>query len=112
MIEQEIVKLLMPLFGEAVYPLRAPENAPLPHAVYQVITDLPVTSLLGRSGLDHYRVQISAWASTYGEAVSACTGAMAALERGILRPVFTVHGDDIDDGTGQYRRLFDLSFHA
>ncbi|WP_283149734.1 DUF3168 domain-containing protein [Silvimonas soli] len=112
MIEQQIVALLTPLFGEAVYPLRAPANAPLPHAVYQVISDLPVASLKGRSGLNHYRVQISAWAKTYGAAVSASADAMDALERGQLRPVFTVHGDDIDDDTGHYRRIFDLSFRA
>lgn len=87
----------------------APQAAPLPHVVWQVISGVP-EQVLDRPGIDNARVQIDCWAAT----ATACNGladaVRAALEDDGRNVMVSDNGDAYDADTQQYRRSFDFSF--
>lgn len=54
-------------FGDRFYPNVLPQNTTLPAAVYQVISDVPVNSLDGYSGLSNARLQVDVYHGTYAK---------------------------------------------
>ena len=60
MIGSSIVSLLSGVTAK-VYPLVAPQGTAYPYVVYQIISDVPTNDKDGRSRLDTYRLQLTAW---------------------------------------------------
>src|SRR5688572_32400459 len=54
--------------GERIYPMQAPQTAPLPRMVYQEISSVPLLSQDKFSGSQTSRLQITVHASDYGTA--------------------------------------------
>lgn len=54
--------------GNRVYALVLPQDIAYPAISYQRISNGPVNSLDGHSGLDYVRIQVDAWSTKYWEA--------------------------------------------
>lgn len=77
-IEGDLQALLAPLVSGRCYPIiNTSDIVQLPYITYQVISNVPTVSLDGPSGLENRRIQIDAFAFSYG--------AMKALETSIKK---------------------------
>lgn len=63
-----------------IYPLRAPDNATDPYAVYQVISDPRHNSHSGSSGYGVARIQVRFWSTSYDTAKTLCEALIAAAD--------------------------------
>lgn len=67
-IEGDIQALLSPLTDDRVWPVLSVQPATTPYLIYSVISDVPLVTLDGPNGTDNLRVQIDAYADSYGAA--------------------------------------------
>jgi hypothetical protein len=72
---------LTALVGARIYPLRAPQTAPLPYVVYQRISTIRWSAMGVDTGLARPRMQLTAWASTPAAAKAVKEQVRAALQR-------------------------------
>lgn len=68
------------LVDARIYPLIAPQSAPLPRIVYTGAGGIRWNSIDGPSGLGQPRVQIDAYAATYGQAHALAKAIRDALD--------------------------------
>lgn len=96
------------LVGERIYPRQAPQGAPAPYVVLQVISDVPVASLNGAPGtrLARVRLQVDSYAEGYRAAhalAQAVDDVIAALDSPELSASRLSLGDDYDDESARDR---------
>ena len=91
--------------GDRVYAMNLPfvENPRVPAVSYQRTGNTPIVSLSGHSGIDHVRMQVDAWASTYGAAKELATQVRAAMLSAGFKALMVVDQDDFEPDTGLYR---------
>lgn len=97
------------LVGARIYPVAAPQGAPLPFVVYTVVSFLPVPSFDGtaQSRPALCRVQVDAYAQTYRDAQGVGTAVDSVLGN-LLRPELNASLDvsrDDFDVEGQAHRV-------
>lgn len=68
------------LVGNRIHPRMSPQGTELPRITYRVVTNQPVHSQTGRSGLERYRVQIDCWAKTFSEMVKVAKAIKNAID--------------------------------
>lgn len=91
--------------AERVYPMLAPQAAPLPRITFQRVSTQPVNALdhPRRGGLDLVRIQVDAWAASPERCAQLATQARAAMElapfKGRLQNQFSAY----DATAGVYR---------
>ena len=102
--------------GTRFYPVRAPQNATYPLALYHRVSGNRTDSLSGDSGLADPRFQISAMAATYAAAASAREALRQALSgyqglMGAFVVTASVAVNEIDlfyDDVGLHQCSFDV----
>lgn len=87
----------------------APQDAPLPHVVWQIVSGVP-EAILDRPGIDDFRVQVDCWAGDAATCRQLAGVVRDALEDDGRNVMVSDNGNSIDPDTGQYRRSFDFSF--
>ncbi len=97
------------LVGNRVYPLMAPQDAALPHLVYQRISSPRLRSHGGPSGLAHPRFQITATAGSYSAARSLANAVRASLDgfRGTMGGGVSVGASFLDNEADGYQDVAD-----
>jgi hypothetical protein len=98
------------LIGSRIYPMRAPQKAPMPAVVYQIIAGTPVSSLDGDSGLDNIRLQLTVWANRYAEAVDLAAVVRRAISTASsLKSITLLVVETEDKETASYGVITDYS---
>lgn len=87
----------------------APQDAPLPHVTWQVVSGVP-EQVLDRPGIDNARVQVDCWAADATGCRQLADAVREALEDDGRNVMISDNGDTYDDDAKQYRRSFDFSF--
>lgn len=103
------------LVGAKIFPLAIPQDQDVPAITYQRISS-PRTLTLDKESDDEPRIQIVAWAKTYGEAKDIAIAVNASLDMFIGKlgdqikaVVFRAdHRDDYEPETGRYRADVDF----
>lgn len=111
MVEQDILTALTSgspsptSAGDRVYGLVLPTlaNPKLPAVSYQRVSNVPVVSLSGHSGIDHVRMQVDSWAATYGGAKVLSAEVRVAMTAAGFKALLATDRDDFEDDTGLYR---------
>lgn len=97
-----------------IYPLRAPQNTPLPYAVYQVVSGQADATM--QCDLDdNARVQLSLFAATYPGLVElhrACRAAVHGQRVGTATVDFDGWQESFQDGALCYLRTQDYLFEG
>lgn len=94
--------------GSRVYPLSAPQGAPLPRITYQRISTAPENTLGGRANLDQVRVQLDCWASTLAGVAALASQARDAMEAQGFKALLQGQFDTYEQDTQVYRRSMDF----
>jgi hypothetical protein len=97
-----------------VYPIQAPQNAALPFVVYTKVANDPQDTKDGQA-VDHIRIQIDVYASTYSnlEDVSAAVDGALNLYRGTANGVvvdeirYETENDTVEEDETFYRNSVD-----
>lgn len=89
--------------GDRVYALLRPQGGALPAVVYTRISNQPVTSLAGSSGLNRVRVQIDCWATTMAAALTLADEARVALEAATMKALPDSDFAEYEEETRIYR---------
>lgn len=99
------------LAGSRVYPMRLPQLGLLPAMTYQLISNNPVSSIDGDSGLDNVRMQITCWAKTSYQAIALSLAARRAIEKAAssLKAIMIMELDTEDPETRSYGIITDYS---
>lgn len=96
--------------GNRIYALTRPQDDALPAVVYQRVSTSPVVSMLGDSGLDSVRIQISCYARTLFEAKSLSTAVRTAITgAATLKSVTVMVVDGQDPETRNFRVTTDFN---
>lgn len=116
MIQTELMLVLLAasdvtdIVSTRIYPMRMPQRGSLPAVVYQQISNTPVNSLDGDSGLDNLRFQITAWARTYSQAVELSEAVRNAIAASSTLKAITENIIDTEDpDTRSYGVIADYS---
>ncbi len=72
------------LVGTKIYPMQAKESDSAPYITYQVISDVPANTKQTAALIDHYRIQISSFATRYDRAELLAKKAKDALDNHAL----------------------------
>jgi hypothetical protein len=115
----EAVPAVTDLIGTRIYPTRAPEGVTRPFATFQRISSTRERAFGQNPGLAGPRFQITAWATTYGEAVTVANAIRQALERYrgtilgiVIQDVFVDTDQDLRDDEAQlYGKSTDFFVH-
>ena len=94
--------------GDKVYALLLPDGTGYPAVTYQRISNVPVYSILGPSGLDQPRIQVDCWAETYAEAKTLAGEVRTAMEGAGFKGRLITDADDLDETVGAYRVTMDF----
>ena len=92
-----------------IYPLRAPQNTPLPYVLYQVVSGQADASAQCELP-DTARVQLSLFAATYAEIAilhQACRTALHGREMGEVSIAFDGYQESFQDNATCYLRTQD-----
>ena len=112
MVEQEVLTALTAgspsptAAGDRVFALVLPQKvaaARVPAVSYQRVSNIPVVSLDGHSGLDHVRMQVDSWAGTYGAAKSLASEVRTAMTAAGFKGLLATDHDEFEPETGFYR---------
>jgi hypothetical protein len=92
---------LIPLVGDRIYPLVAPQSVQAPYCTYQKISSGRQYSHSGFSNLSRPRMQVSCFAPTYLQAKAVAIQVIAAIEAwpgsGSVQAAFTENEQDLYD---------------
>jgi hypothetical protein len=107
--EGDIQTVLASLVSGRCFPIIAPDETAKPYITYQVVSNIPETTLDGPTGTENRRLQIDVFDTTYGavktlEATIKSTMASAAI---VNIPLST--GDLYEGDTQLYRVTMDYS---
>jgi hypothetical protein len=111
-IQTDLVTVLTPTFGSALYPLAAPVNPVGIYAVYQVISSVEALTLGVNGGQNNpfnTRLQIDIYAPTYLEAQAKLAATLAACKAWSTTNVLRLTMDFFEPETREYRVMIDLS---
>lgn len=93
--------------GDRVYAVLMPQDVVLPAVSFQRISNNPIVSLDGASGLDQVRIQVDCWAETYA-AVKTLSAQVRSVMEGInALPVMDLDG--YEEVKHVYRLTMDFS---
>ena len=107
MIESEVLTALTDgspsLAAGRVYAILLPDETPLPAITYQRISTLSHNSLQEWARIDHVRMQVDCWASTYAEAKLLAEQVRFAMQAAGFKGVLANDRDDFEPDTETYR---------
>lgn len=89
-----------------------PLSGQLPCLVYRIVYGTPEVYFDGVADIDHYRVQIDAYASTLSQADALLKLARAAIVVGGRNVCVTDNGSDFEDENNAWRRSADFELWA
>lgn len=113
MVEEEVLVALTsgsPLptrAGDRVYGVLLPQGVAYPAVSYQRISSVPGVDLSGHNGLDQVRLQVDAWAETYGDAKELAEEIRAALTAARFQALLDNDFDDFEAESKIYRASSD-----
>jgi hypothetical protein len=115
MIQAEIFKILSEspaitaIVSSRIYPIKLPQDSPVPAIVYTIEDIAPIVTLTGEAGVDNGTIEIVCWAKDYTTAhllASAVRSAFVASYSNIT----TLNMQDIDDDdTHNYGVLINMA---
>lgn len=117
-IEEAISDLIesLDLVGDRVYPMRLPQDEPLPAVVYQSISRAREESHSGPSGLYHPRIQLNCWDDSYTgakklakriiQALDGYKGTVGSIKIGKIKVANVL--DDQEEETDMFRQIVDI----
>jgi hypothetical protein len=103
-----------PKAGLRIYPLRAPQNTPLPYAVYQVVSG-QADATMNCDLDDTARVQLSLFAATYPDITAlhaACRAAAHGQRVGTVTVDFDSYQESFQDNATCFLRTQDYLFEG
>lgn len=113
MIEADILKILKSVLGKHVYPLVIPEKVKdCPRSTYQVISDIPVNSLRGYSGLRQYRLQTNIYHESHLKCKNLADAVLESLDSAGLGVVVNEIIDGFEPDTLLFVKIVDFSVNA
>ena len=80
MIQEQLQAVLAPLVAGKSFPNLAAQDTVPPYIVYQRVVSVPHNTLQGATDLQNTRVQIDAYAKTYGQAQALAENVRAAMQ--------------------------------
>jgi hypothetical protein len=98
------------LCGGRVFPVRIPQNTPMPAVCYTLISSIPDQYILNLRGDDKVRVQVSVFADTYTATTAlaaACRVALDGLRAGSVALALDIETDHFEDGADRFHRSQD-----
>lgn len=115
---EEVIAILLDTgaTGSRVYPVRLPQASPMPAIVVTTISNIPVYSDDGESGLSSGRVQVDCWGDTYSSAKTvarAVKASLSAYQGGIFQNVLLDAERDLSESgsnSSEYRFRTSLDF--
>jgi len=117
--QELLTSLLAPVAGGRRYWVRAPQTAPRPYVLLQVISAPPNYHMQGASGYVPIRVQIDAYADTYTEATAVSRQIKGILSGHVSSPIQAVFIEterdlpaaDAGDVSNLFRNSIDVIIH-
>lgn len=111
--ESDLQSLLGALVSGRCYPLVAPDPVIKPYITFQVINDDDLTALDGPIGTNNKRIQVNAWATTYGGAKTLKDSIKAAMAgSSIVNLPIPSLGDTYDPETKLHGQIMEFSIWA
>jgi hypothetical protein len=89
--------------GDNVFALILPHDGLRPAITYQVITEAPINSFQGSSGLDRVRLQIDSWAKTYDAALQLEDQIRPLMEAAGFKGLRETRRSEFEEDTKLYR---------
>ena len=94
----------IPIIGDRVYPLVAPQNTQPPYITYQRISSLDTGALDGTESLDMGRFQIKVFSKKYDEALSVSVYIKSAMSG---KGNKAMHMEDYENDTKLHVQILD-----
>jgi len=94
----------IPVIGDRVYPLVAPQSTPPPYITYQRISSLDTGTLDGTESLDMGRFQIKVFSKKNDEALSIAGDIKSAMSG---KGNKSMHMEDYENDTKLHVQIFD-----
>ena len=95
--------------GSRVYPLLRAEGSALPAIVYSRVSNAPINSLDGSSGLDAVRIQIDTYAATYAQAKAIADQVRGLMQAGLFKALLQTDFDAYEPDTKLFRVTQDFA---
>jgi hypothetical protein len=110
MIAADLITTLTGVLSGRLYPSVAPAGVVAPYAVYQLVSGIPVSDLLGQADRTNSHYQIDLFGRDKGALDVLADGVKAAMNgAGLFKSVCTMQQDVYEDPAQFYRVILDFS---